>query len=87
MGENAAGAATEDDGTGAGVRFGWASGPFNVAVACAKTNFAAGDVETWNVGGQWDFGFAKLMGQYDRDQVRRRGPRQPARARAGWSVA
>ena len=34
LGENADNVgATEDDGTGAGVRFGWASGPFNVAAA------------------------------------------------------
>jgi predicted porin len=64
MGENAEGA-TEDDGTGAGVRLGWASGPFNVAGAYAKTNFAAGDVTTWNVGGSWNFGFATVMGQYN----------------------
>jgi predicted porin len=64
MGENAEGA-TEDDGNGAGVRLGWASGPFNVAAAFSKTNFSAGDVTAANIGGQWDFGFAKLMGQYN----------------------
>ena len=65
MGENASDTATEDDGTGAGVRLGWASGPFNVAAAYSVTQFAAGDVTTANVGGQWDFGFAKLMGHYN----------------------
>jgi predicted porin len=63
MGENNSGP-TEDDGTGAGVRVGFASGPFNVAGAWARTNFAAGDFKTWNVGGSWDFGMFKLMGHY-----------------------
>jgi predicted porin len=65
LGENASNTGTEDDGSGGGVRVGWASGPFNVAVAASKTNFLAGDVTTANIGGQWDFGFAKLMGQYN----------------------
>lgn len=63
MGENNSGP-TEDDGTGAGIRVGFASGPFNVAVAFARTNFASGDFKTWNIGGQWDFGMFKLMGHY-----------------------
>ena len=63
MGENVSGP-TEDDGSGGGVRVGFASGPFNVAGAFSRTNFLSGDFKTWNVGGQWDFGFAKLMGQY-----------------------
>ncbi|HWP10705.1 MAG TPA: porin, partial [Ramlibacter sp.] len=65
MGENPSQpSANEDDGMGGGVRVGFASGPFNVAGAFSRTNFAAGDFKTWNVGGQWDFGFAKLMAQY-----------------------
>jgi predicted porin len=65
LGENNRdGSATEDDGMGFGARLGWASGPFNVAGAYAKTNFAVGDFTTANIGGQWDFGFAKVMGQY-----------------------
>jgi predicted porin len=63
MGENNSGP-TEDDGTGGGLRVGFASGPFNVAFALSKTNFATGDFDTWNVGGQWDFGVAKVMAQY-----------------------
>ena len=70
MGENNQnGAATEDDGTGMGARVGFANGPFNVALALARTKYAAGDVKTVNVGGQWDFGVAKLMGQYSRDRA------------------
>jgi predicted porin len=63
MGENNSGP-IEDDGTGMGLRVGFASGPFNVAVAFARTNFAAGDFKTWNIGGQWDFGMAKVMAHY-----------------------
>jgi predicted porin len=40
-----------------------------VAGAVSKTNFAAGDFNTWNIGGQWDFGFAKLMGQYTNNEL------------------
>jgi predicted porin len=68
MGENLSGP-TEDDGMGFGMRLGFASGPFNVAAAVARTNFAAGDFSTWNIGGQWDFGFAKLMGNYASNEL------------------
>jgi predicted porin len=71
LGENAQnGAATEDDGTGWGARLGYGAGPFNVALGYARTNYAAatgGDFRTWNIGGQWDFGMARVMGQYTRD--------------------
>ena len=56
------------DGTGAGLRVGFASGPFNVALAVASTNYSTGDIKTVNVGGQWDFGMAKLQGEYSRDR-------------------
>ena len=72
MGENNTGPATEKDGTGAGLRVGFASGPFNVAVAVASTKYATtattGDVKTVNVGGQWDLGMAKLQAEYSRDK-------------------
>jgi len=54
-----------------GGRVGFASGPFNVAAAYGQTNGAdpttdaAPDVRDWNIGGQWDFGMAKLLGSYD----------------------
>ena len=60
-------AATEDDGKGYGVRLGFASGPFNVALALSKTEYAAGDVKQNNIGGQWDFGVAKLQAHYSKD--------------------
>jgi predicted porin len=70
LGENAEnGAATEDDGQGWGLRVGFASGPFNVALGYTRTNFAVGDVEMMNLGGQWDFGMARLQAQYVRDEA------------------
>jgi predicted porin len=68
LGENASNAANDDDGTGYGIRVGFASGPFNVAFATSKTEYAAGDVKQTNIGGQWDFGMAKLLGHYSKDE-------------------
>jgi predicted porin len=69
LGENPEnGAATEDDGRGLGVRFGYAAGPFNVAVAVSRTDYAAGDVRQNNIGGQWDFGMAKLQAHFSKDR-------------------
>jgi predicted porin len=63
-----------------GARLGYGSGPFNVALAYGHTDGSpnkglgtaalggAGstpDVSDWNLGGQWDFGVARLMGTYD----------------------
>jgi predicted porin len=66
MGENASTSpnGTKNDGSGFGVRLGWANGPFNVALALSETKYATGKVQQNNVAGQWDFGMAKLMGQY-----------------------
>ena len=69
MGENArTGAATQNDGNGAGIRVGYASGPFNVALALSETKYAAGKVHQNNIAGQWDFGMAKVMGEYSWDE-------------------
>jgi predicted porin len=58
------------DGTGYGARLGFASGPFNVAAATGYTrNSLVGGIHQSNIGGQWDFGVAKLLGQYERDSV------------------
>ena len=69
MGENPSGSATEDDGSGAGVRLGFATGPFNVALAPSKTEYAAGDVKQANLGGEWNFGLGKVQAQYAKDKV------------------
>jgi predicted porin len=69
-GDDAAPAAGEaqSDGNGGGLRLGFGSGPFNVAASWARTKFFAGDYTTWNIGGQWDFGMAKVMAHYTRDE-------------------
>ncbi|MBX3660747.1 MAG: porin [Ramlibacter sp.] len=70
LGENIKnGAATEKDGTGAGVRVGYAAGPINAALAFSSTKYAAGNIKTTNLGGQYDLGVAKLMAHYNRDRV------------------
>lgn len=62
---------TGDQGQYIGGRLGFASGPFNVAAAYGKTEgseplgLAAPEVTDWNIGGQWDFGMAKLLAVYD----------------------
>jgi predicted porin len=75
-----------------GLRGGYGSGPFNVALAYGHTDggvttvpapaganptnlgfgtaatgglFTMPRVNNWNIGGQWDFGMARLMGLYD----------------------
>lgn len=68
LGENPSGTATSKDGRGAGIRVGFANGPFNVAVATSRTTYAAGNATQSNIGGMYDFGMAKLMGQYARDK-------------------
>jgi predicted porin len=79
-GENLSSAgASNDDGDGIAARVGFATGPFNIALALSRTEYAtatpgasgfalgSGNVHQNNIAGQWDFGFLKLMGQYSRD--------------------
>jgi predicted porin len=69
MGENSQnGAATQDDGRGAGLRVGYAAGPVNAAAAYQRIKIATGDMTSMNLGGQWDFGMAKLMAHVNRDR-------------------
>ena len=74
LGENPSGAVNSSDGTGDGFRIGWANGPVNVALAMSETknHLASGadaKIKQNNVGGQWDFGVAQLLGQYTWDSV------------------
>ncbi len=57
-----------------GGRVGFGAGPFNIAVAASQVRFGAASapgiapedkVNTYNVGGSWDFGFLKLLGYYN----------------------
>ncbi|WP_395687461.1 porin [Caenimonas koreensis] len=68
LGENNSGAATSSDGKGYGIRVGYAAGPLNVAGAFSRTKYAAGNVHQNNIGGQYDFGVAKLQAHLSRDK-------------------
>ncbi len=63
-----------------GGRFGFGAGPFNIAVAASQVRFGAASapgiigedkVNTYNVGGSWDFGFLKLLGYYNHVKLER----------------
>lgn len=69
LGENLNNTVNKNDGNGYAGRIGYAAGPFNVAAAMSLTKSFTGDFKTWNVGGQWDFGVAKLMAQYADNKV------------------
>ncbi len=61
-----------DAGRYMGGRVGYASGPFNVAFALGRTDVAdvagADDIVAMNLAGSWDFGMAKVMGQFTNDR-------------------
>ena len=61
--------ATEDDGNGLGMRIVYAAGPLNIALGVSRTNASTGDIDQNNIGAQWDFGVAKLMGHIAFDEV------------------
>ncbi|MBX3641937.1 MAG: porin [Rubrivivax sp.] len=56
-----------------GGRIGYAAGPFDIAASYGKTEeLLAGsgiDLDTWNIGGSWNFGFMKLSGFYGQINV------------------
>jgi len=58
------------DGTGGGLRLGYAQGPVNVAISYGATKFVAGDQNTVNLGGTYDLGVAKIWGIYNQDKVK-----------------
>jgi predicted porin len=68
-----------------GGQVGFRAGPFDVATAYSQVRFnvaqgasaatgvtaipAGEKAKTWNIGGSWDFGVAKIMGYYDRESL------------------
>jgi len=78
-GENSSTAANSSDGNGAGLRFGYAAGPVNVALALSRTNYAlvaapaagqpTGNVRQNNLGASWNFGVATIIGMIGRDKA------------------
>jgi predicted porin len=74
LGENARdGSATENDGTGGGVRIGYKNGPVNVAFAQARTQYArtatTGAITSTNVAGSYRWKNLIATGGYYRDKV------------------
>lgn len=74
LGENASNAgATKGDGTGGGIRLGWAQGPFDVSMTHARTAYArtasTGDITSSTLGGRYDVGNFSVMAAYARDRV------------------
>ena len=69
LGENNTGAVTSSDGKGYGLRLGYAAGPLNVAGAISRTTFATGNAHQNNIGGQYDFGVAKVMAHISHDKL------------------
>ncbi len=70
LGENLSNVANKKDGNGLALRAGWANGPVNVALAASQTKFLNADIKSWNLGGQYDFGFGKLLAHVNRDDVK-----------------
>jgi len=69
MGENNSNVANKKDGNGLALRVGYANGPINVALALSETKFLAGDIQSMNIGGQYDLGVAKVMAHYSQDEI------------------
>ena len=70
LGENLSNAANKKDGNGLAARVGYANGPINVALAFSETKFLTGNIKSWNLGGQYDLGVAKIMAHYSNDDVK-----------------
>lgn len=70
MGENLSNAANKKDGNGLAARVGYANGPINVALAFSETKFLTGNIKSWNLGGQYDLGVAKIMAHYSNDDIK-----------------
>ena len=72
-GENNSDTANSHDGNLAGFRLGYASGPFNVAVAMTRTkNVSTATIGKYthaNIGGTWNAGFAKFFALYNTVKV------------------
>ncbi|HVZ42195.1 MAG TPA: porin [Ramlibacter sp.] len=59
---------TKNDGSGYGLRLGFASGPFDVVLAHGLTRYAVGDFHQNNIGAAYDFGVVKLVAHFSFDK-------------------
>jgi len=70
LGENLSNTANKKDGNGLAARVGYANGPINVALAASQTKYlVAGNIKSWNLGGQYDLGVAKILAHYNQDKI------------------
>jgi predicted porin len=53
-----------------GARLGYAAGPLNLSAAMAKTGVGADELETMNVGGAFNMGFATIGAVYEKNDYR-----------------
>jgi predicted porin len=86
MGENASNVANKDDGTGYGLRLGWANGPFDIALATSKTKYLVGNAEQSNLAGSWNAGFAKIEAMYSWDKSTFTGYSAAQTKGKGWMI-
>ncbi len=86
-GENPGGTPTANDGTGITARIGYQNGPLNLSFASGRTQYAttatAGDIESTNLGIQYQIGSVNLMGGVYRDTAHR----TKALKADGWILA
>jgi predicted porin len=92
LGENADNVgATQDDGSGASIRVGYAKGPFNLSLATGRTQYArtatTGDIRSSNIGASWRFGPVNVMGGYFADKVQSTAPVMGRGGSIGASIA
>jgi predicted porin len=77
MGENASNASNSKDGSGWQGRLGWRNGPFGIALAAGSTSnqqtATTGDIDVWNIGAHFEFGFGRLTAGYFEDKVKQLG--------------
>ncbi|MBV7540101.1 porin [Acidovorax sp. sic0104] len=69
LGENNSNVANKKDGNGLAARVGYANGPINVALAASQTKYLTGNIKSWNLGGQYDLGVAKILAHYNQDKI------------------
>ena len=69
IGGNARDSANPDDGTGDGIRLGFAQGPFDIAMAATSTRYFTGDFTQRVLAASWDLGAVTLKAQFSRDTL------------------
>ncbi len=68
MGENASGSATSKDGTGTGIRLGYAFDKLELTASTSSTKYATGNTRQTTAGAIWNFGAGKLQGAVNDDR-------------------